>query len=171
MAKSKFLVKPNSLFTSYMYLSWSKWLEKNTWPYLILNVWIYDHILWLPWWLSGKESTCNAGGMGNAGLIPGVGRSPGRGNGNPLQYSWQEHPMDRGAKWATVHRIAKSRTWPNNWHWLANLIGAQNPTPFSNQHSSIVFLKHSPLSRKSLAPPPNLQLMTFFLLSQRNQNN
>ena len=47
----------------------------------------------LPRWLSGKESACVAG---DAGLIPGAGRSPGRGNGNPLQYSCLGNPMDRG---------------------------------------------------------------------------
>ena len=40
----------------------------------------------LPWWLSGEESAYNAGAVGDAGSIPGSGRSPGRGNGNPLQY-------------------------------------------------------------------------------------
>ena len=57
----------------------------------------------------GKASACNAG---DPGLIPGMGRSPGEGNGNPLQYSCLENPMDRGAWWATVHgvAIAKSRT-------------------------------------------------------------
>ena len=49
------------------------------------------------------------------GLIPGSGRSPGRGNGNPLQYSWLESPMDRGAWWATGHRAAKNWTWLSNW--------------------------------------------------------
>ena len=58
-------------------------------------------------WLSGKESAYNAGDMG---LIPGSGRSPGGGNDNPLQYSCQENPMDRGAWLATVHRVAKSWT-------------------------------------------------------------
>ena len=52
-------------------------------------------------------SACNAGDLG---LIPGLGRSPGEGNGNPLQYSCLENPMDRGAWWATVHGVAKSRT-------------------------------------------------------------
>ena len=59
-----------------------------------------------------KESTCNAGDLG---LIPGWGRSPGKGNGNPLQYSCVENPMDGGAWWATVHRVAKS------WTRLSNL--------------------------------------------------
>jgi len=54
-----------------------------------------------------KESTCNAG---DPSSIPGSGRSPGEGNGNPLQYSCLEYPMDRGAWWATVHGVAKSWT-------------------------------------------------------------
>ena len=55
----------------------------------------------------GKESTCNAGDLG---LIPELERSPGEGNGNPLQYSCLENPMDRGAWQATVHAITKSWT-------------------------------------------------------------
>ena len=54
-----------------------------------------------------KASACNAGDLS---LISGSGRSPGEGNGNPLQYSRLESPMDRGAWRATVHRVAKSRT-------------------------------------------------------------
>ena len=54
----------------------------------------------------GKESTCNAGDLGS---IPGLGRSPGEGHGNPLQYSCVENSMDRGAWWATVHGVAKSQ--------------------------------------------------------------
>ena len=61
----------------------------------------------LPQWLSGKESACNAG---DTGLIPGSGMSPGVGNGNLLQYSCLEKPMDRGAWWATVHVVTKSWT-------------------------------------------------------------
>ena len=52
-------------------------------------------------WPSGKESTCNAG---DTGLIPGSGRSPGGGHGNPLRYSCLENSMDSGAWRATVHR-------------------------------------------------------------------
>ena len=54
-----------------------------------------------------KASVCNVGELGS---IPGSGRSPGEGNGNPLQYSCLENPMDRGAWWATAHGVAKSRT-------------------------------------------------------------
>ena len=64
----------------------------------------------LPWLLSGKESACNAGDSGDVDLIPGLGRSPGGENGNPLQYSCLENPEDRGAWWATVHRVTKSQT-------------------------------------------------------------
>ena len=60
---------------------------------------------------TGKECTCNAGNMGEVGLIPGSGRSPGEGNGNPLQYSHLKNPMGRGAWWTIVQRVAKSWTW------------------------------------------------------------
>ena len=52
----------------------------------------------------------SAGDTVDVGLIPGLGQSPGVGNGNPLQYSCLENPMDRGAWWATVHGVAKSQT-------------------------------------------------------------
>ena len=55
----------------------------------------------------GKESACNAGDMG---LIPGSGRSPGEGNGNPVQYSCLENPMDGGVWQAAVNGIAKNQT-------------------------------------------------------------
>ena len=58
-----------------------------------------------------KNLPANAGDIRDVGLIPGLGRSPGEGHGNPLQYSCLENPMDRGAWWATVHRVAKSWTW------------------------------------------------------------
>ena len=57
-----------------------------------------------------KNQLANAGDPGDAGSIPGSGRSPGGGNDNPLQYSCPEKPMDRGALRATVHRVTKSRT-------------------------------------------------------------
>ena len=58
----------------------------------------------------GKESACNAGDLG---FIPRSGRSPGEGNGNPLQYSCLENPVDGGAWSAVVHGVAKSRTQLN----------------------------------------------------------
>ena len=59
-----------------------------------------------------KASTCNAGDLGS---IPGLERSLGEGNGNSLQYSCLENPMDRGAWQATVHGVTKSRTWLSNF--------------------------------------------------------
>ena len=61
-----------------------------------------------------KESACSAGDTGDMGLIPGLGRSPGGGHGNPLQRSCPENPMDRGAWRAMVHGIAKSQTQLSN---------------------------------------------------------
>ena len=77
---------------------------KKIFTYLV--VWV----LGLPQWLSGKESTYNVGAAVEVGLISESGRSPGGGQGNPLQYSCLENPMDGGAWWVTVHRVAKSRT-------------------------------------------------------------
>ena len=61
----------------------------------------------LPWWLSCKESSCQCR---RCCFNPWVGRSPGEGNGNPLQYPCLENPMDKGAWWATVHGVTKSQT-------------------------------------------------------------
>ena len=58
-----------------------------------------------------KNPPAKAGDTGDTGSIPGSGRSHGEGNGTSFQYSCLENPMDRGAWWATVHRIAKSWTW------------------------------------------------------------
>ena len=57
-----------------------------------------------------KNMPASPGDTRDMGSIPGLGGSPGGENGNPLQYSCQENPMDRGALWATVHRITKSWT-------------------------------------------------------------
>ena len=70
-----------------------------------------NHFRGFPGGSNGKESACNAG---DPGLIPGSGKSPGEGNGSPLQYSCQENSMDRGAWWATVHGVAKSQTQLSN---------------------------------------------------------
>ena len=57
-----------------------------------------------------SDSKASAHNAGDLGLIPGLGRSPGEGNGNPLQYSCLENSMDGGTWWATVHGVAKSWT-------------------------------------------------------------
>ena len=70
-----------------------------------LFLWLSNISLGVPWWLSGKESACSAG---DAGSIPGLGRSPGGRPGNPRLCSCLENSMDRGAWQAIVHGIAKS---------------------------------------------------------------
>ena len=72
---------------------------------LLLLTFIF--FFWLFQWLSGKESLCNTGDMC---LIPGLGRSPGGGYSNLLQYSCLENPMDRGIWQATVHGVPESQT-------------------------------------------------------------
>ena len=74
----------------------------------------------------GKASACNAGDLGS---IPGSGRSLGEGNGNPLQYSCLENSMDRGAWWATVHGVPKSRTRLSNF--THSLVSFPEGLPFS----------------------------------------
>ena len=73
-------------------------------------------VVWTVQWPQGASQVAqwvkdlpNAGDTGDMGLIPGLG-TPGEGNGNPLHYSCLENPKDRGAWWATVHRVAKSQT-------------------------------------------------------------
>ena len=61
-----------------------------------------------PDYSAGKESACSSGDTEDPGLIPALGRSPGREHDNPLQYSCLENPMDRGACWAAVHAITVS---------------------------------------------------------------
>ena len=80
----------------------------------------------------GKESACSAGDLG---LIPELGRFPGEGDGNPLQCSSLENPMDRGARWATVHRVTKSwtRLKQPSTHTHPNILEKEMAT-----HSSIL---------------------------------
>ena len=71
--------------------------------YNMLSTFVMD----FPGGSDGKKSACNVVDLGS---VPGVGRSPGDGNDNALQYSHLENPMERGAWWATVHGVAKRRT-------------------------------------------------------------
>ena len=87
-------------------------------------------------------SACNSGEVGS---IPGSGRSPGEGKGNPLQYSCLENPMDRGAWWATVHGVAKSRTRLSDF-------------------TSLQCFFHWTVSNKSFLQECELILMTYYLV-------
>ena len=75
-----------------------------------------------------KVSACNVGDLSS---IPGLGRSPGEGNGKTLQYSSPENPMDRGAWWATVHGVAKS------WTWLSWTLSLSITVALQNNQSSL----------------------------------
>ena len=84
----------------------TKW--EKTFAKYFKNKGLTSLIYGLSQWIINKESLCNAGDLGS---IPGSGRSPGGGNGDPLQCFCPENPMDRGPWWATVHRVTKSQTW------------------------------------------------------------
>ena len=81
----------------------------------------------------GKESSCNAGDLSST---PGLGRSPGEGNGYPLQYSCLENSMDRGIWWATVHGLTKSptklkRLTPSLSKWKLKSLSLCSPTDYT----------------------------------------
>ena len=91
-----------------------------------------------------KNLPANAGDTGDKGLVPESGGSPGGRNGNPLQYSCLENPMDRGGWRATVHRVAKSRTWLSDWartnqgrggKWTARLVSCRGKAETENTRS------------------------------------
>ena len=84
--------------TLVQFLGWEDSLEKGWQPTPVF--------LGFPGGSDSKESTCNVGDLGS---IPGLRRSPGGGHGNPLQYSFLENSMNRGAWWVTAHGIAKSQ--------------------------------------------------------------
>ena len=69
-----------------------------------------------------KESACNAGGLS---LIPGLGRPPGEGNGNPLQHSCLENPMDRRAWWAMDYGVTKSQTLLNDLQTPTHMVSSK----------------------------------------------
>ena len=105
------------------YLSF--WLTSFAWLTICLSMLLQNGIISFFLWLSSippgfpgdsdsKESACNAE---DPGSVPGSARSPGEGNGYPLQYSCLENSIDRGACQATVYEVALSQKWPSDWHF------------------------------------------------------
>ena len=119
--------------------------HKISWVYNdfqhFLKVWASQAVLVV------TNPPANAGDLGDAGSFPGLGRSPGEGNGNPLQYSCLGNSMDRGAWRATVHWVTKSRTWLRDWAppWPANF--KQNKTLGPQAKVLLLSLPPSPLTR------------------------
>ena len=91
--------------------------------YKLLCIFWYTYLTYFPGGTEVKASACNVGDLGS---IPGLGRFPGEGNSNPLQYSCLENPMDRGAWWATVHGVAKSRTQLSDFIYLTYCNNSQH---------------------------------------------
>ena len=81
-----------------------------------------------------KNPPANAGDTGDSGLISGSGRSPGEGDGTPLQYSCLENPMGRGAWRPTVHRVTKSLTQPSDRTTCAGRWGCESKETTSSVH-------------------------------------
>ena len=118
--------------------------------------WLHRIVVWInkssespgEWFPGGSDGNVSARNVGYPGSIPGLGRSLGEGNGNPLQYSCLENSMDGGAWWATVHGITESRTqlsdFTTSWWQRAqesswNVVGSF----FSSFHSSVYLLLFS----------------------------
>ena len=98
---SSWTLPPSVIFIS---LSWERFYRNIH----IMPFWGISQVS--QWFKKKKKSPANAGDTRDAGSIPGSGRFPGVGNGNPPQYSFLENSMDTGAWWAPIHRIAKSWT-------------------------------------------------------------
>ena len=101
---------PAELWKSYMILAVPTTLQSQL---------AFQDVYMSPWWLGWYKESARS--VGDSGLIPGLGRSPGEVNGNPLQYSCLENPVNRGAWWAAVHGVAKSQTCLSNFHSFTNI--------------------------------------------------
>ena len=105
-------------FVCLFFLSWARLsevviLSADDWVCIFFVCFLFR---WgFPGGSDGKASPCNAGDLGS---FHGSGRSPGKGNGNPLHYSCLENPMDGRAWWSTVHGVAKSQTWLSDFAFI-----------------------------------------------------
>ena len=112
----------SAIWESWVFSTETKWLaSKNIYCLLPFTK-------GLPRWSVVNNQSANAGDVRDVGLIPGLGRSPGVGNGNPLQCSCLKIPMDRGALWSTDHGVAKSKTQLMDWEHTHTLLKSW-PTP------------------------------------------
>ena len=139
-----FLLLPERIFLVYNF-------RANAFYLVFEFVYLYLLLLGLPWWLSGKESTYNAG---DPVSISGSGRSPGEGNGNPLQYSCLKNSADRRAWW--VKSVGSQRVGPDftteytrlliyRLYWFRVVLGLQQ-----NWEEGIEVFHSSPASTQSI---------------------
>ena len=97
-----------------------------------------------------KNLPANAGDIRDAGSVPGSGRSPGGGHGNPFQYSCLENPMDRGAWQAMVHRVARSQTWLKQLSMRAyKLLESRKSVEVRNNHWEVHTLRANRHGKRS----------------------
>ena len=105
----------------------NSWIRHTTLIALLLNSWLKPY-----WGFPGssvvKNLPANAGDEGDTGSILESERSSGGENGNPLQFSCLENPMDRGAWWATVHGVTKSQTWLSDWAHMLQILHTEKNT-------------------------------------------
>ena len=137
----------NSVLRSWATFSTS--VQVFTWsPVRDLSRWFLHWVrglMGLPSWLSGKESTYKCRSPRGWGFDSGLGRSPGGGSGNPMQYFCLGNPMDRGAWRATVPGVPKSQTWLSDWAWYSERFDESiSKFPF---HSSLLWLFLCPFIR------------------------
>ena len=112
----------------------------EVWSFLLVGYLIWDEAVLPKGFLGGsaaKESACNAEAVGDTGSIPGLGRSPGGGHGNPLQCPFLENPVDRGTWWATVREVSESWTWlkqlsMHTYKW--SKVGSEVGPPYNQSH-------------------------------------
>ena len=107
-------------------------------------IWIKSLSIFLTavFYWDGKEFACNTGDLGS---IPGSGGSPGGGNSYPLQYSYLENSMNRGAWQATVHGVAKSWTWLSNFIYWSRKAEPKQSRPFFQPSLCLLVVYASPL--------------------------
>ena len=113
--------------------------------------------------LAVRNLPSSAGDLRDSSSVPQLGRSPGEGHGNPLQYSFLKNPMDRGDWWATVHRVAKSQTqlkrFSTHARWSGYLALLQGIVPTQGSNPGLPHSKHI-LYQLSYKESPNEPILT-----------
>ena len=126
------------------------WLVEEAVVLVVFNLHIFNWLMGFAGGSKGKGSACSAGDLGS---IPGSGRSPGEGNGNPLQSSCLENSRDRGAWWATVHRVPKSWTRLSNFPFQLHFTISCWFLPYIDMNQLWVYICPHPPNFHPIYPP------------------